>query len=220
MASDVDICNMALSHLGDTASVSSIDPPEGSAQAGHCATFYPIARDALLELHNWNFITRRATLTLLDAEINPWAYVYSVPSSLKKIISVVPPDADDDYTSPNVTLYDWYDDPGYGFIVPQPYARETLSTGTPVICTNQKSAVLRYTVTITDPALFSSLFTITLSYSLASLLAGPIIKGEPGRLEAKRCIEMMNGFLATARISDAEQHKANITHQVPWLAGR
>ena len=37
-----------LGHIGDAATVSSINPPEGSAQAEHCARFYPIARDALL----------------------------------------------------------------------------------------------------------------------------------------------------------------------------
>ena len=62
MASEVDICNLALSHLGDNATVASIDPPEGSAQAEHCSRFYPIARDTLLEMHNWNFSTRRAVL--------------------------------------------------------------------------------------------------------------------------------------------------------------
>ena len=46
MASDVDVCNLALAHLGDEATVASISPPEGSAQAGHCARFYPMARDS------------------------------------------------------------------------------------------------------------------------------------------------------------------------------
>lgn len=51
MASEVDICNLALARLGDNATVASIDPPEGSAQAEHCARFYAIARDSLLEMH-------------------------------------------------------------------------------------------------------------------------------------------------------------------------
>ena len=50
MASEVDICNLALGHLGDNATVASLNPPEGSVQAQHCARFYPIARDALLEM--------------------------------------------------------------------------------------------------------------------------------------------------------------------------
>ena len=45
MATEVDICNLALAHLGDDATIASIKPPEGSAQAEKSARFYPIARD-------------------------------------------------------------------------------------------------------------------------------------------------------------------------------
>ena len=48
MSSVVDICNIALSRLGDRATVTSIDPPEGSAQADHCRRFYPIALKTIL----------------------------------------------------------------------------------------------------------------------------------------------------------------------------
>ena len=51
MPSAVTICNLALAHLGDSATVSSIDPPEGSAPAEHCARFYPVALGLLLEAH-------------------------------------------------------------------------------------------------------------------------------------------------------------------------
>ncbi len=50
MPSVVDLCNLALAYLGDDATVASIDPPEGSAQAEHCQRFYPIARDTLLQM--------------------------------------------------------------------------------------------------------------------------------------------------------------------------
>ena len=66
MASEVDICNLALAHLGDSATVASINPPEGSAQAEMCQRFYPIARDSLLEMHNWGFATRRKALAQLN----------------------------------------------------------------------------------------------------------------------------------------------------------
>ena len=74
MASTVDICNLALAHLGDTATVASIDPPEGSAQSEHCARFYPIARDSLLEMHAWNFSMRRINLAQLTNSWPEWQY--------------------------------------------------------------------------------------------------------------------------------------------------
>ena len=62
MATEVDICNLALAHLGDDATIASIKPPEGSAQAEKAARFYPIARDTLLDMHTWNFAMKRATI--------------------------------------------------------------------------------------------------------------------------------------------------------------
>ena len=72
MASPVDICNTALAYLGDVANVVSIDPAEGSAQAEHCARFYPLARDALLEMHDWGFATRRVALAGLANPTTQW----------------------------------------------------------------------------------------------------------------------------------------------------
>ena len=73
MASDTDICNLALSHLGDEASVVTIDPPEGSPQADHCARFYPIARDSGLQMTAASFGHRRAGLGLVAAAPPAWA---------------------------------------------------------------------------------------------------------------------------------------------------
>ena len=61
MATEIDICNLALAHLGDDATIASIKPPEGSAQAEHAARYYPIARNSLLESHTWNFAAKRAS---------------------------------------------------------------------------------------------------------------------------------------------------------------
>ena len=74
MASDVDICNLALSFLGDDANVSSISPPEGSQQSEHCARFYPIARDGLLQMHNWNWASRRRASEVRSSSptARPW----------------------------------------------------------------------------------------------------------------------------------------------------
>lgn len=100
MASDVEICNLALSHLGDTANVTSIDPPEGSAQAEHCSRFYPVARGMLIEAHDWSWATRRISLTPLVATVSPWAYAYGKPNLMIKAIAVLDPEASDDYTIP------------------------------------------------------------------------------------------------------------------------
>ena len=55
MASAVDICNLALGHIGNKAEITAIVPPDGSAEAAQCGKFYPIARDECLSEFDWGF---------------------------------------------------------------------------------------------------------------------------------------------------------------------
>lgn len=201
MSSVIDICNISLSHLGDTATVASIDPPEGSAQAEHCARFYPIARDSLLEMHPWSFATRRVALSLLADTMDQWAYIYTFPNQAIKILAVIAADAADDAS-------------------PQPFIIETLASGARVICTNQETAVVRYVAAITDSAAFSPLFTMLLTWFMSSMLAGPILKGDVGAAEAKRCYAVFADLLSKATTSDSNQRRVTPTQSVAWMAGR
>jgi len=226
MASEVDICNLALGHLGDNATVSSISPPEGSAQSEHCARFYPIARDALLEMHNWNFSMRRVNLAEIANNWPEWKYSYVLPGDSINIIAVMPPEANDDYASRFVPT----DTPDFahnyspviaaGRYSPQPFSVEIASDGNHVLYTNQEEAMLRYTCYVTDTTSFSPLFVMTLSWQLAAMLAGPVIKGDAGSAEAKRCTQMAMGYMSQAKVSDSNQRRNNIEHIVPWSAGR
>jgi hypothetical protein len=226
MASEVDICNLALAHLGDSATVASISPPEGSAQAEHCARFYPIARDSLLEMHNWNFSTKRILLAQVTNDWNMWQYAYGLPNNCINPISVISSEAYDDYATQFVPT----DTPQFshnyspviaaGRYVPQPFTIETIADGTHVLYTNLENAVLRYQASVDDTTEFSSLFVMTLSWHLASMLAGPVIKGDVGAAEAKRCAQMMAGYLAEAKKSDGNQRSVKVEHIVPWTSGR
>lgn len=216
MASEVDICNLALGHLGDTANVASLDPPEGSAQAEHCARFYPIARDSLLEMHPWGFATKRVQLAQLGTGWPEWDYSYAQPADALNIIAVLPPYATDDYSVglSNVPMA------AGGSYVPQAFSCEVDANGADVIYTDQEDAVLRYTALVTDTTKFSPLFVMSLSWHLASMLAGPILKGDAGAAESKRCTAMMQAYLAKATESDAGQRRINPQHNVGWINGR
>lgn len=221
MASAVDICNLALSHLGDAATVSSIDPPEGSVQAEQCKRFYPIARDSLLQSHLWNFNVYRSTLALLTDEMDQWDYIYAWPNNAIDIFTVFNYEKSDDYREPASEIADGVI-PVFGAYVPQPYSIETLSDGSRVICTNVEEALARYSVLITDTSKFSPLFVEALGWSLASKLAGPIIRGKEGREEAVRCLQMANLLIGQAAANDSKQRKLdrNSMHLVPWMNGR
>ena len=210
MASEIDICNLALSHLGDTATVASIDPPEGSAQAEHCARFYPIARDSLLEMHSWGFATKRVQLALLSSGWPEWEYAYAQPSGAVNILAILPPESSDDYTTTA----------SGGAAIPQPFSCEVNEDGAQVIYTDQADAVLRYTAIVTNPTLFSPLFVSALSHHLAGMLAGPLLKGDAGAAEAKRQAAMMQAYLSRAINSDSSQRRVHLEHIPASLAAR
>ena len=222
MATEVDICNLALAHLGDDATIATIKPPEGSAQAEKAQRFYPIARNNLLEMHTWNFAAKRENLALTTNTLDQWDYAYIAPADMMNPVAVISPTAQNDYA----TRMSAGDTPGgitsnyaptivAGQYTPQQFAVE----GT-YIYTNQENAMLRYQAYVTDPSTFSPLFITTLSWHLASMLAGPIIKGDQGMAEAKRSTQMMQGYLTQAKQSDNLHRDITIEHIVPWTSGR
>jgi hypothetical protein len=201
MASEIDICNLALGHLGDNATVASIDPPEGSAQAEHCARFYPIARDTLLESHTWKFATRRATLAQLTVESFNWGFAYAEPNNALRIVSILPADA-------------VMTDEGEQF--------ETIGddSGNALILTNLEDATAIYTTVVTDTTRYSPLFVDALARLLASYLAGPVLKGDVGKAEAKAQFQAFRIALSLAVVSDSNQRKVVPEHSVAWITGR
>lgn len=223
MASAVDICNLALSHLGDGATVVSIDPPEGSAQAEHCARYYPLALEAILEMHPWSFATTRERLAQVDNPSSTWAYAYAQPSDALNLLAILDPNAPDDYSGP-IGGVPGVVDPfvvSPGIYTPQPFAPETLDAdGSDIILTNQADAVLRYTRLVTDTAKFTPLFRTALSWLLASHLAGPVLKGDTGRAAARECIAQFNFWFGKATDSDASQRRSRPAQQVGWVNAR
>lgn len=201
MASEVDICNLALARLGDNATVASIDPPEGSAQAEHCARFYAVARDSLLEMHAWKFATRRVLLAKLTVESWDWAFAYAEPTGALKLLGVLSATASNDDET-------------------QPYEAESDANGAAIILTNQEGASLRFVARVTDTTKFSPLFVDALAWLLASYLAGPVLKGDAGAAMAKACLQSFMLAFSNAKVSDANQRKVRPEHTPAWIAGR
>lgn len=203
MASEVDICNIALGYLGDLATVASIDPPEGSAQAEHCARFYPMARDGLLQAHAWSFATKRIQPAQMGAPPtgSGWTFAYARPTDALDLLAVQRPETPDRFER-------------------QEYVCELGADGHQVIYCNVENAVVRYVSRVKDTTRFPPLFSSALTWQLASLLAGPILKGDAGAAEAKRCAQMAAAFLAQAATHDANQSHLDLRPTPDWLGGR
>lgn len=221
MVSDVDICNMALGFLGDTARITNITPPDQSTQAQLCAKFYPIALRSTLEMHNWAFATKRTELTLVDidhieehgahththtwgthCDCSEWEYFYELPRHFLKAISVVPAESTDDY------------------LKSQDFSVQLDSLGVPRLYTDCKDAILVYTEYVVETHLFPPLFQVAVAWHLASMLAGPIIKGNTGAEESKRCLQMMSVYASKAAKTDSEVRRVHPEHTASWIMGR
>lgn len=220
-ATEVDICNLALSFIGDTAKVLSIQPPDTSTQARLCAQMYPMALTATLEMHHWAFATRRAELALVDmtpieehvghehehvwgtnCDCSEWDYFYVLPNKFLRPIAVLPMGSTDDYTgSSDFTI-------------------QKDSLGTVRLYTDVKDAVLLYTEYIDEPQLFPPNFRIVLAWHLASMLAGPLIKGDVGAAESKRCLQMMQMYLAKSSSTDSHHRRVHPTQNPNWISSR
>lgn len=204
---ETDICNLALAALGDEATVVSIDPPEGSAQADHCAQWYPIARDTVLEAHDWKFASRRIAGAALTPPTTTWSYAYAKPAGALRIRAVLPTGAAGDYNE-GLTVNE------------QPFDIETLEDGTEVILTDCENAVIRFTAAAVDPGKFPPLLAQAIVRLLASYLAGPVLSGETGRAESRAQLQLYQAWLLKAQASDANQQRQKGGHVAQQIAAR
>lgn len=151
MASVIDVCNLALAHLGETPNLSSIDPPEGSAHAETLARFYPIARDAVLERKNWSFALKRVTLAEVTNDSDAWAYKYALPADIIRSLAVLVDGVSDENGD-----------------------SEAFDLEGAFIYTNAPEAVLRYVYRQTDLTKWTPHAVTALSWLLAAYVAGPV----------------------------------------------
>lgn len=211
---DVDICNLALSHLGDEAQVESITPADPTEQAALCARFYPVARDVLLEMHPWSFAVRRSALATL--ETNPladdWIWAYTLPNQCIRPLSTAQAG---DSNGPFGYFFGYAEGQ-------QPFIVETADDGSGILFTNIEVPYLRYIHREENTARYSALFSIALSRLLSSYLAGPILKGKSGIAMAQGEFKIFQAEFAKATAMDANVGKRDLreTHMPTWINGR
>lgn len=165
MSSEIEICNMALSHLGQEKGIASF--VERSAAANACSQFYQITRDMVLRAFPWPFATKIQALALVKKNPNDeWGYSYRIPSDCLQTRKIQSGCRNDD-KSTRIRFRISSDDTGG------------------LILTDKEDAILEYTQKITDSQRFSPDFTIALSRLLAFHIAPRIIGQDPFKLGEK-----------------------------------
>lgn len=200
MATEVDIANKALSHLGNDATVA--DLGEASVEAMHCARFLPYAIRTLLEMHAWKFAKTRVLGAPVETSFGSWTVCYQEPADCVRVLGVLP----EGYTNDTRDTVD--------------FDCEAAEDGSPLVMTNTENATIVYTRLVTDTTKFSPLFVEGLSWLLASYVAGPLIKGQEGAAESNRCFGIALGLAGRGAASNANQHKQPPSSDAPWISGR
>lgn len=163
--SDIQICNLALDHLGANSEIESFT--ETSTPAKTCKRWYDVCRRQVLEAFNWNFARRRTTLALhSDDPPDTWLFRYQYPSDcLKARLIQNPFDAAGIPCWPvNLQLGEMTD--------AIPFEIATNDAGDQrTILTDMEQAILVYTMDQKKPEMFSMWFVETLSHLMAARMA-------------------------------------------------
>lgn len=192
MATTVDICNLALAMLGGEAGIVSVNPPDGSDQAGHCKRFYPMALKKISEEHDWHFAKcriRLSKLSTIDAELYGYKYAYSVPANCSRILSV-------SSINKNVTRQP-NSEKQEDFLV-----EFNSSSQSRIVLTNAENAMMHYTSIADNPQLFPGYFSDALVILLASFLVGPIKRSDSSSTMSLNLLKQYEQALSRAKSLD------------------
>ncbi len=199
----VSIYNLALSHIGETAATTS--PDEQSEERKACEAFYPIAKNKLLELHDWSFASRTEPLAQLsETETFGWRGAYALPSNCLRLQFL----RDKSWMRP--TLY---------FPIDQDYEVRAKGTGR-ILYTDCENPIAGFIAGDTSEAVFSPSFSDALAWLLAAYIAGERIKGAEGARFAQTCQQQYERALTLAKTMDASMMRVHRPYKAPWMRAR
>lgn len=161
-AGKLDIYNMALGFAGQRTIAS---PSENTPEAIQCELYWDRARRSALQDFPYNFALRRVRLAakaLPEAYAGEWRFCYGLPDSCLKLVGI-------------------YDGTRGDFSV-SPY--QIRNEGQEVIVlTDTDQAWADCTVDVQEIRLWSELFVMSMARKLACLIAIPLLKNNPQKLQ-------------------------------------
>lgn len=195
VASDIDICNLALDHLGKQPIVSFT---EGSTEAKACLRQYDVARRICLSKQPWSFARR--TEALAPVELNhltdDWTFAYDMPKAALRVGAVL---RRGELRMTNQEPNQWYVESG-------------------VIYTDVDEAYLRYVRDSKDTASWSSMFDDAVALQIAARLATVMTRRRADVEMYQRMYEMAVAYAAE---EDASQEVTRYTfHDGGYLDAR
>lgn len=198
--SEVKIANMALAHVGGSATIESIT--EQSEEARKIDLWYDFARRQTLAIADWNFARARAVLTT-DSESPPnniWAYRYQYPTDaivIRKVLN---------------------DSIGYRDGDPVPFEIElNAARDAKTVLTDLADAEVIYTFNAVNTPLFTEFFVEMFSMALAAKIAYSIT-GKRSTTEAM--VAQFNSMARIAPASNANESMRPPLRDADYIRGR
>lgn len=223
MASVVDVCNMALTHVGADNQISSISPPDGSVEAGLCARFYPIVRKRMIDDWVFSFVKHRVVLTAVDNPSTIWGYAYALPADCVQPLRILQLNYLAGFSNA-LLAYPLTSYTNYNWMVIDGLYKERGSSDFEVegeiLLTNEPEATLLYKRDITDTTKFTPLFTEAFAMLLASYIAPALIKGAEGAKIGAMWREQALTACERAQTNDANASSENANHVPVHIAVR
>lgn len=195
MASQVQICNIALGNIGGKASISSIT--ENSREAIACNRVYVVCARALLRSHEWSFSKAYYTLNDLGSPPTFWDYRYSYPAECLKVRKILPAVETDDPVHFEVAAGD--------------------TSSTRVILTDQEDAEMCFTKDMDDPVQYPDDFILTLAWSIAASISLPLSGDRHLQTQA---YQAYLAHLSSSTASDGGEATWQQRGAPDWISGR
>lgn len=213
----VDICNLALTHIGEKGNVSSVNPTDGSTMGDACSTFYPISLATILDRHPWNFASKRATLAELpDEDASPYLHAFALPNDCRRVLKLEPLPADWDCLS---LPFAW--DNTVRFMEAYESLYEVVvGTSGQVLLSNAENVRIKYIVNDPKPSTFSAPFIDALAWHLAAQLVGQTVREDTSFNMVGYCLRMYETAFAQAAQADSRQKRYGIFGMPLWISGR
>jgi len=193
MASVVDICNIALSHVGGGRIVSLNDSTEEAAQ---CSLHYQFARDKVLGEREWTFAVTRRELAQVSRSPNfGYPAQFQVPSDAIRVLNCYD---GPDYTALDINGLDWHKE------------GET-------IVADSEQLWCRYLARVEDPNKFTAGFIEAVATYLAHKICVPLTQNRGMSNDLLSLYEME---LAKAATTDGMQGRSSTIRKSRLITAR
>ena len=191
MLSQVQICNMALSKIGDY-TISALT--EGTKQAEYCNIHWENTKDSLLQSYAWNFATARVRLAQLAVATIGYDHQYQLPNDCLKVRKV---STDGDFSGVNKVDY---------------------KIEGRTLLTNEDTIYIKYTKQVTDTSYWTALFVKIVACELASRLSEPL--GGSSVNNKQLILSELDSYIAEARGVDFEEDNNEVEDYYSTIACR